>query len=175
MARAESLSGITSPNIKGAFEQMQNHVPEELEGVCLPHTWTPQDHRGDALSQQLKQSAVERAGNQFNQPAAAAGLARLVTSGQEARRGRPCRASPGSAQRTVPDHQQPQKASEPQHNDSSLAEHGAEAAVRFPMIVRKLRHVPGCPCGPRRRRLCMIKQDYPGTGSATATHLDNVR
>ncbi len=46
MAQAEALGGITGPNIRAAFEQMQDHVPEGLEVVCLPHTWTPQDRRG---------------------------------------------------------------------------------------------------------------------------------
>lgn len=38
--------GITGPNIKKAMETFKNHVPEELEGVCLPHTWTAENHRG---------------------------------------------------------------------------------------------------------------------------------
>lgn len=46
MAEAANLGGITGPNIKKAFEQMRDHVPEGLDGVCLPSTWTEDDHRG---------------------------------------------------------------------------------------------------------------------------------
>lgn len=46
MAEAAKGEGITGPNIKKAFEQMRDHVPEGLEGVCLPSTWTEDDHRG---------------------------------------------------------------------------------------------------------------------------------
>jgi branched-chain amino acid transport system substrate-binding protein len=46
MAAAEKLGGITGPNIKKGFEQMRDHVPAGLEGVCLPSTWTAEDHRG---------------------------------------------------------------------------------------------------------------------------------
>jgi branched-chain amino acid transport system substrate-binding protein len=45
-AAAKEEGGITGPNIKKAFEQMRDHVPEGLEGVCLPSTWTEDDHRG---------------------------------------------------------------------------------------------------------------------------------
>lgn len=37
---------ITGPSVKAALESMSGHVPEGLEGVCLPHTWTPENHRG---------------------------------------------------------------------------------------------------------------------------------
>ena len=43
---AEMTDGITGPNIKAGFEQMQAHVPDELAGVCQPSTWTAEDHRG---------------------------------------------------------------------------------------------------------------------------------
>ena len=46
MAAAAEMGDITGPNIKRAFEQMRDHVPEGLEGVCLPSTWTEDDHRG---------------------------------------------------------------------------------------------------------------------------------
>jgi branched-chain amino acid transport system substrate-binding protein len=46
MAAAAELGGITGPNIKKGFEQMRDHVPEGLDGVCLPSTWTEDDHRG---------------------------------------------------------------------------------------------------------------------------------
>ncbi|MDD3448134.1 MAG: ABC transporter substrate-binding protein [Gammaproteobacteria bacterium] len=47
MLAAEKMDGgVTGTNIKAAMEQMTDHVPAELEGVCLPSTWTPEDHRG---------------------------------------------------------------------------------------------------------------------------------
>ncbi|MCA8908943.1 MAG: ABC transporter substrate-binding protein [Rhodospirillaceae bacterium] len=46
VAAADMEGGVTGPNIRAAFEQMQDHVPEGLEGVCLPSTWTAEDHRG---------------------------------------------------------------------------------------------------------------------------------
>ncbi|HXH03779.1 MAG TPA: ABC transporter substrate-binding protein [Candidatus Competibacteraceae bacterium] len=46
MIAADKSGGITGPNIKAAMEKMKDHVPAELEGVCLPSTWTPEDHRG---------------------------------------------------------------------------------------------------------------------------------
>ena len=46
MATASKAGGITGPNIKKAMEQMKDHVPAELQGVCIPSTWTPEDHRG---------------------------------------------------------------------------------------------------------------------------------
>ncbi len=45
-AASSREGGITGPNVKNALESMDNHVPEGLQGVCLPSTWTPQDHRG---------------------------------------------------------------------------------------------------------------------------------
>ncbi|MBE0576563.1 MAG: ABC transporter substrate-binding protein [Desulfuromonadales bacterium] len=47
MAAAEKMDGgITGPNIKKGMEQMKDHVPAGLEGVCQPSTWTSEDHRG---------------------------------------------------------------------------------------------------------------------------------
>lgn len=46
MAAADKAGGITGPNIKKAMEQMKDHVPAELQGVCIPSTWTATDHRG---------------------------------------------------------------------------------------------------------------------------------
>jgi len=43
---AAKNGGITGPNIKQAMYQTANWVPKGLEGVCLPSTWTPDDHRG---------------------------------------------------------------------------------------------------------------------------------
>lgn len=45
-AAAKMEGGITGANIKKAFEEMRDHVPAGLEGVCLKSTWTAQDHRG---------------------------------------------------------------------------------------------------------------------------------
>lgn len=46
MQVADKSGGITGANIKKAFEDMRDHVPAGLEGVCLKSTWTPTDHRG---------------------------------------------------------------------------------------------------------------------------------
>jgi branched-chain amino acid transport system substrate-binding protein len=46
MLAADRAGGVTGPNIKKAFEEMRDHVPPGLEGVCLKTTWTPTDHRG---------------------------------------------------------------------------------------------------------------------------------
>lgn len=43
---AEMEGGITGPNIKEAMYKKTEWVPEGLEGVCLPSTWTRDDHRG---------------------------------------------------------------------------------------------------------------------------------
>lgn len=45
-AAAKMEGGITGPNIKKAMYQKKGWVPEGLEGVCLPSTWTAEDHRG---------------------------------------------------------------------------------------------------------------------------------
>jgi len=46
MLEADKAGGITGPNLKAAMEKMVDHVPAGMEGVCTPHTWTPEDHRG---------------------------------------------------------------------------------------------------------------------------------
>ncbi|WP_020677748.1 ABC transporter substrate-binding protein [Geopsychrobacter electrodiphilus] len=46
IAADKMKGGITGPNIKKGMEQMKNHVPAGLEGVCKPSTWTSEDHRG---------------------------------------------------------------------------------------------------------------------------------
>jgi branched-chain amino acid transport system substrate-binding protein len=47
MLAADKMDGgITGPNIKKGMEQMKDHVPAGLEGVCKPSTWTSEDHRG---------------------------------------------------------------------------------------------------------------------------------
>ncbi len=46
MAAAAKTGAIDGPNIKAAMEKMKDHVPAELQGVCIPSTWTSEDHRG---------------------------------------------------------------------------------------------------------------------------------
>jgi branched-chain amino acid transport system substrate-binding protein len=46
MVAADKAGGVTGGNIKKAFEEMRDHVPVGLDGVCLPSTFTPNDHRG---------------------------------------------------------------------------------------------------------------------------------
>lgn len=46
MKLAKANGGITGENIKKAMYAKQDWVPEGLEGVCLPSTWTETDHRG---------------------------------------------------------------------------------------------------------------------------------
>jgi branched-chain amino acid transport system substrate-binding protein len=46
MRRAAAEGAITGPAIKAGFEGMRDHVPAELDGVCLPSSWTATDHRG---------------------------------------------------------------------------------------------------------------------------------
>jgi len=46
MEWAKENGGITGPNIKKGMYATKDWVPEGLEGVCLPSTWTAEDHRG---------------------------------------------------------------------------------------------------------------------------------
>ena len=46
MAAAAKMGAITGPNIKKAMEQMKDYAPADLQGVCIPSTWTGEDHRG---------------------------------------------------------------------------------------------------------------------------------
>ena len=46
IAAAAKDGAVTGTRIKDAFETMKEHVPAGLEGVCLPSTYTPTDHRG---------------------------------------------------------------------------------------------------------------------------------
>jgi branched-chain amino acid transport system substrate-binding protein len=46
MQMAADDGDITGPAVKAALESMEGHVPDGMEGVCLPHTWTPENHRG---------------------------------------------------------------------------------------------------------------------------------
>ena len=44
MAQKEGV--LTGKNIKNAMYNKKNWVPKGLEGVCLPSSWTSEDHRG---------------------------------------------------------------------------------------------------------------------------------
>jgi len=46
MEMAKADGGLTGENIRDSFYKKEDWVPAGLEGVCLPSTWTPQDHRG---------------------------------------------------------------------------------------------------------------------------------
>ncbi|MDX1694191.1 MAG: ABC transporter substrate-binding protein [Ketobacteraceae bacterium] len=46
MQWAKANGGITGPNIKQGMYQKKDWVPEGLNGVCQPSTWTAEDHRG---------------------------------------------------------------------------------------------------------------------------------
>lgn len=43
---SRTSEGVTGPQIKKAMEALKDHVPSGLEGVCIPSTWTGDDHRG---------------------------------------------------------------------------------------------------------------------------------
>lgn len=49
MLKADAMGEINGTNIKKALESMDGFVPAGLEGVCLPSTWTDEDHRGTTL------------------------------------------------------------------------------------------------------------------------------
>ncbi|MGF1623041.1 MAG: ABC transporter substrate-binding protein [Rhodomicrobiaceae bacterium] len=46
MEWAKANGGLTGENIRDGFYQKTDWVPAGLEGVCLPSTWTNEDHRG---------------------------------------------------------------------------------------------------------------------------------
>ena len=46
MEWAKANGGITGGNIRDGMYATQDWVPSGLEGVCLPSTWTEDDHRG---------------------------------------------------------------------------------------------------------------------------------
>jgi branched-chain amino acid transport system substrate-binding protein len=46
MMAADKSGDLTGPGIKKALEDLRDHVPAGLEGVCLPTTFTAVDHRG---------------------------------------------------------------------------------------------------------------------------------
>jgi branched-chain amino acid transport system substrate-binding protein len=46
MEWAAANGGVEGPNVREGFYQKQDWVPAGLEGVCIPSTWTAEDHRG---------------------------------------------------------------------------------------------------------------------------------
>ena len=46
MAWASANGGVTGPNVQKGMYQKKDWVPAGMEGVCLPSTWTAEDHRG---------------------------------------------------------------------------------------------------------------------------------
>ena len=49
MKWAKKNGGITGENIKKGMYATKDWVPAGLDGVCLPSTWTPRDHRGSTV------------------------------------------------------------------------------------------------------------------------------
>jgi branched-chain amino acid transport system substrate-binding protein len=43
---AAGNGGVTGPNVQKGMYQKKDWVPAGMEGVCLPSTWTAEDHRG---------------------------------------------------------------------------------------------------------------------------------
>lgn len=58
MKWAKANGGLTGENIRDGMYQKADWVPEGLEGVCMPSTWTPTDHRGTTTVSINKGSAV---------------------------------------------------------------------------------------------------------------------
>ncbi len=46
MEWAAKNGGVTGPNVQKGMYQKKDWVPAGMDGVCLPSTWTPEDHRG---------------------------------------------------------------------------------------------------------------------------------
>src|SRR3982751_991457 len=46
MDQAAAAGGITGDAIRQSMYRKQNWVPAGLDGVCVPSTWTAEDHRG---------------------------------------------------------------------------------------------------------------------------------
>lgn len=46
MAWAAKNGGVTGPNVQKGMYQTKDWVPAGMEGVCLPSTWSAEDHRG---------------------------------------------------------------------------------------------------------------------------------
>lgn len=46
MKIADKNGSLDGEGLKAALESFTNYVPKGMEGVCLPSTWTDEDHRG---------------------------------------------------------------------------------------------------------------------------------
>ena len=46
MGWASANGGVTGPNVQKGMYQKKDWVPAGMDGVCLPSTWTAEDHRG---------------------------------------------------------------------------------------------------------------------------------
>lgn len=46
LAWAKDNGGLAGPNVRKGFYQKKDWVPAGMEGVCVPSTWSPTDHRG---------------------------------------------------------------------------------------------------------------------------------
>lgn len=49
MLMADAKGEINGTSIKEAMDSMRDFVPAGMEGVCLPSTWTEEDHRGTTM------------------------------------------------------------------------------------------------------------------------------
>lgn len=56
MKMAATKGQLTGPGIRDALNSMRNLVPEGLDGVCTPSTWTAEDHRSNTLVSVYKSS-----------------------------------------------------------------------------------------------------------------------
>lgn len=49
MKKADKKGKLSGTSIKSEMEMMKAYVPAGLDGICLPSTWTSEDHRGTTL------------------------------------------------------------------------------------------------------------------------------
>ncbi len=49
MKSADKKGELNGTTIKAEMEMMKSYVPAGLDGICLPSTWTAEDHRGTTL------------------------------------------------------------------------------------------------------------------------------
>jgi branched-chain amino acid transport system substrate-binding protein len=71
---ADGHGGVAGPTIKQGMYQKADWVPAGLEGVCLPATWRPDDHRG-FTEVRLYRAEIK------SDPSAQADLAKLIADG----------------------------------------------------------------------------------------------
>ena len=60
MEWAAKNGGISGAKIKQGMYQKKDWVPAGLEGVCVPSTWTPEDHRGTTTRGDLPRQGLRR-------------------------------------------------------------------------------------------------------------------